>query len=138
MLPKSFYIVILCLIATSSLTTAAKRRQRLDTPIVKAAEAPLEDNQATASGTETETIKIEGPLANYQPQEDTMENESSPAGTKLAADVESSSTATSSTAEQTSSVSADVTSAIALSLQADSEFDIDCDPDMVGFEIVTG
>lgn len=135
MLPKSFYIVILCLIATSSLTTAAKRRQRLDTPIVKAAEAPLEDNTATASGIETESIKIEGPLANYQPQDDDMAATAS--GSKLATDVESSSSATSSTA-QTSSVSADVTSAIALSLQADSEFDVDCDPDMVGFEIVTG
>lgn len=133
MLPKSFYIVILCLIATSSLTTAAKRRQRLDTPIVKAAEAPLEDNTATASGIETESIKIEGPLANYQPQDDDMAATAS--GSKLATDVESSSSA--STA-QTSSVSADVTSAIALSLQADSEFDVDCDPDMVGFEIVTG
>lgn len=134
MLPKSFYIVILCLIATSSLTTAAKRRQRLDTPIVKAAEAPLEDNTATASGTETETIKIEGPLANYQPQEEVLDAATA-SGSKLAADVESSS-ATSSTAA--SSVSAEVTAAIALSLQADSEFDVDCDPDMVGFEIVTG
>lgn len=135
MLPKSIYIVILCLIATSSLTTAAKRRQRLDTPIVKAAEAPLEDNTATASGTETETIKVEGPLANYQPQEEVFDAATA-SGSKLAADVESSS-ATSSTAAA-SSVSADVTSAIALSLQADSEFDVDCDPDMVGFEIVTG
>lgn len=133
MLPKSFYIVILCLIATSSLTTAAKRRQRLDTPIVKAAEAPLEDNTATASGIEAEAIKIEGPLANYQPQEENFDGAATAAGSKLA--IESSSSA--STA-QTSSVSADVTSAIALSLQADSEFDVDCDPDMVGFEIVTG
>lgn len=42
--------LILALLVTSSLEVEARRRSRIDSPIQPAAEAPLEDNLATASG----------------------------------------------------------------------------------------
>lgn len=41
----------------------ARRRSRIDTPIQNAADAPLEDNLATASGSEMVVEKVEAPKA---------------------------------------------------------------------------
>jgi hypothetical protein len=51
----------LALASTLSPVEAAKRRSRLELPIVKPAEAPPEDNIATASGSEPQYEKVEAP-----------------------------------------------------------------------------
>lgn len=55
-------IAILCLLTTACLSVDARRRSRIDLPIQNAADAPLEDNIATASGIEkVEAEKLEAP-----------------------------------------------------------------------------
>jgi hypothetical protein len=49
-------ILVLCLVIISCTSVHARRRSRIDLPIKNAAEAPLEDNVAMASGVEEETI----------------------------------------------------------------------------------
>jgi hypothetical protein len=62
MLLKLNKIAILCLLAISCLSVDARRRSRIDLPIQNAADAPLEDNLATASGAEkVEAEKLEAP-----------------------------------------------------------------------------
>lgn len=52
---------ILGLLVTISLGADARRRSKIDSPIQLAAEAPLEDNLATASGSDVVVEKIELP-----------------------------------------------------------------------------
>lgn len=54
-------IAVFGLLITSSLAVDARRRSRIDSPIENAADAPLEDNLATASGSEVVTEKVEAP-----------------------------------------------------------------------------
>lgn len=55
-------LVILCLLTVACLSVDARRRSRIDLPIQNAADAPLEDNIATASGVEkVEAEKLEAP-----------------------------------------------------------------------------
>lgn len=59
MLPRLSSIVILILLTTSCLTVeAAKRRSRIDSPILNPADAPPEDNLATASGSDVIVEKL--------------------------------------------------------------------------------
>lgn len=59
MLSNIIKIALLLLLTISSLTVdAAKRRSRIEFPIENAAEAPLEDNIATASGSDLTIVKI--------------------------------------------------------------------------------
>jgi hypothetical protein len=65
---------ILGLVLASSISSDARRRSRLDFPIQVAADAPLEDNVATASDSEVVVKKIALPqvsLAKEQPKEET-------------------------------------------------------------------
>lgn len=95
MIPKLVSIALLgLLLSTPFSVNAAKRRSRVDTPIVQAADAPLEDNVATASG--VEPVKAELPPVTYETPE------------FLASDA------------------------------VITENDEECDPDMIGFEIITG
>ena len=60
MLPSIFKIALVLLLTTSSLTVdAAKRRSRIESPIENAADAPLEDNIATASGSDVMIVNKE-------------------------------------------------------------------------------
>lgn len=54
---------ILGLLVTVSTVADARRRSKIDSPIQLAAEAPLEDNLATASGSDVVVEKIEKPPA---------------------------------------------------------------------------
>lgn len=54
-------IAVFGLLITSSLAVDARRRSRIDSPIENAADAPLEDNLATASGSEDVVEKVEAP-----------------------------------------------------------------------------
>ena len=60
MLPRLCKVLLVILLTTSSFTVnAAKRRSRIESPIENAAEAPLEDNIATASGSDVIIVKKE-------------------------------------------------------------------------------
>lgn len=54
-------VAILGLLVIVSPAANARRRSRIDTPIQNAADAPLEDNLATASGAEEVVEKVEKP-----------------------------------------------------------------------------
>lgn len=52
-------IALMALLITSSLAVDTRRRSRIDSPIENAADAPLEDNLATASGSEVVVENVE-------------------------------------------------------------------------------
>lgn len=54
-------VAVLSIVIGVSLSADARRRSRVDSPIQPAADAPLEDNLATASGSEPVFEKIESP-----------------------------------------------------------------------------
>lgn len=56
-------VAILGLLAIFPSAAIARRRSRIDTPIQNAADAPLEDNLATASGSDVILEKVESPPA---------------------------------------------------------------------------
>lgn len=94
---------VLCIcvcILLPTLTSAVKRRSRIEKPIALAIEAPLTDNIATASG--DQAVKVELPPITYQVPEFQLTKDASNAS------------------------------------GIDEDTDEECDPDMVGFEIVTG
>lgn len=111
MMPRLYSFTLLVLLATSCTVNAAKRRSRIDLPIAKPADAPLEDNIATASGSEVVAEKLEAsappptPMSSTEPQQQEV------------TDVESSSSSESSSEEA---------------------YNDDCDVDNVSFELVTG
>lgn len=100
MLPKPIFFVIVCLLM-SPITSGTKRRSRIDVPIAQAAEAPIGDNLATASGSEPQAVKVELPPVTYEVPEFQVSKE-------------------------------------AITADDDQGSDEECDPDMIGFEIVTG
>jgi hypothetical protein len=63
MLPRLSSLVLICLIYTSAINAASSRLARADTnlPIANAAEAPLGDNIATASGSDAGTVQVPAP-----------------------------------------------------------------------------
>lgn len=70
MLLKLNKIAIIWLLAMTCLSVEARRRSRIDLPIQNAADAPLEDNLATASGVEKiEAEKLEAPAPTTVPTE---------------------------------------------------------------------
>lgn len=94
-------IVIINLINTP-LTLGAKRKSRVELPITNAADAPIGDNLATASGTEPQAVKVELPPVTYEVPEFQVSKET------------------------------------AALVDDEDEIEEECDPDMIGFEIVTG
>uniref|UniRef100_A0A182LRC3 Apple domain-containing protein n=2 Tax=Myzomyia TaxID=59140 RepID=A0A182LRC3_9DIPT len=119
MLPRSLRSLLLAclLLASSPSIDAAKRRSRLDLPISKPADAPLEDNLATASGSEPAYERVEAPAA-ITPAAATS------AGTS--AETESSANVSGSGSSENSSQ------------MIDEYSDEECDPDFIAFELVTG
>ncbi|CAO1439784.1 unnamed protein product [Diamesa serratosioi] len=77
MLPRLSSIAILILLTTSCLTVeAAKRRSRIDSPILNPADAPPEDNLATASGSDVIVEKlVEAPPQTTTVQVEAIEDE---------------------------------------------------------------
>lgn len=109
MLPKVHSFLLLVLLSTT-LTTDA-RRSRIDLPIANADEAPASDNMATASGSEPQEVKLPAPATDEVVSQ---------------ASVVAPSTVATSTLANTDSMT------------AVGEIEEECDPDMIGFEIVTG
>lgn len=129
MLPKLLNFLLIFLIVTAIRIDA--RRSRIDLPITNAAEAPVMDNVATASGSESHEVKVPAPatiLAN---------NDAPPAIIpEFVADTVSKSPLVMSdeaavSESETSDLATDVHGSVA-------ELEEECDPDMIGFEIVTG
>lgn len=109
MLPKLFNCLLIFLISTSIQTDA--RRSRIDLPITNAADAPASDNIATATGVEPQAVKVPAP------ESDMVDMASSTTIGQLT--------------PTPASISTDSHGAVA-------EIEEECDPDMIGFEIVTG
>lgn len=117
MLPKAFNLLLIVLLS-SALTNGIRRKSKIDLPIANAADAPINDNIA-------------------QPSE---------AQQLVKNDEQSVSVAVTSTEKPVSSITtpAAASGAVSSSLTSDNganngENDaIECDPDMIGFEIITG
>lgn len=113
MLPKSIKFLLIVLAFSTMQANGARRKSKVDSPIALAAEAPLTDNIATASGGEPQVVVAREPAP--------------PAGSAVATDRPSASTvAASSSAPSLSAAPASI------------DNDEDCDSDMIGFEIITG
>ncbi|XP_055620980.1 uncharacterized protein LOC129765119 [Toxorhynchites rutilus septentrionalis] len=130
MLPRALHWNLLaCLLLASALSIeGAKRRARLELPISKPADAPLEDNLATASGSEPSYDRVEPPAAVVatapNPPAASTATQNAPAAT--------------STETETSNSSGSSGSSENSSQMVDEYIDEDCDPDFVAFELVTG
>lgn len=109
MLPKVHSLLLLVLLSTT--LTIDARRSRIDLPIANADEAPASDNMATASGSEPLEVKAPAP---------TTDEVVSQASVVVPASVATSTLANTD------------------SMAAVGEIEEECDPDMIGFEIVTG
>lgn len=118
MLPKSIKFLLIVLAFSTMQANGARRKSKVDSPIAQAAEAPLTDNIATASGSEPQVIVAREPAP--------------PAAAAVATDRP----AAQSTVAASSSSSSSAPSLSAAPVNNDN--DEECDTDMVGFEIITG
>ncbi len=119
MLPRLFNIALIVLLSTSFLSvSAAKRQSRIDLPIKKAADAPLEDNIATASGSEVIAQKLEAPSPS--PATETEAETSAP------------------TSEKPEEASSESESSSELTSSEEANYFNDCDVDNISFELLTG
>lgn len=103
------------------------RRSRIDLPISNAAEAPVMDNVATASGNESQEIKVHAPAAIIAEHSAAAAAEETPSPIAQSDDDSAAAPVVD---------TSDSDSGEAQIVQSDSEEE--CDPDMIGFEIVTG
>lgn len=127
MLPKLLNFLLIFLIANAIRTDA--RRSRIDLPISNAAEAPAMDNVATASGDESQEVKVAAPASIIAETAAVIADETEMASKLplvMPAAVNADAVAL---ADDTSDV--DIQGSVA-------EVEEECDPDMIGFEIVTG
>lgn len=114
MWPKAASLLLIVLLS-SSLTSGVRRKSKIDLPIANAADAPPNDNIALPSsndGTKFEEQPAAQALANTEKPISQSSSLPSPAA------------ATSSLADNSGS-------------SGENEA-IECDPDMIGFEIITG
>lgn len=132
---KPTAILLLCLLACSiTIRPIEARRSRIDLPIPMAAEAPHSDNLATASGSESAEIRVPAPAGMAAAQD-----VASPSAVENKEVTEEHQTVAEEVAEP-AAVEA-VESAEPSEMDAEgsvSEMEEECDPDMIGFEIVTG
>lgn len=112
MLPKAINLLLIVLLS-SALTNGIRRKSKIDLPITNAADAPINDNIAQASTSDAQQL--------------------------VKSDEPSASIAVTSTEKPVSSSPAAVASALTDNGSNNGENDaIECDPDMIGFEIITG
>lgn len=112
MLPKAINLFLIVLLS-SAVTNGIRRKSKIDLPITNAADAPINDNIAQASTSDAQQL-----VKNDEP---------------------SASVAITSTEKPVSSSPAAVASALTDNGSNSGENDaIECDPDMIGFEIITG
>lgn len=140
MWPKAASLLLIVLLS-SSLTSGIRRKSKIDLPIANAADAPPNDNIALASSNDATKF-------DEQPSAQALANTEKPVNSAAAAAPSSSSLSSAgavSPAQQTGAQSnilptpAAVSSPLADNSVSSAENEpIDCDPDMIGFEIITG
>lgn len=113
MLPKSIKFLLIVLALSTTQANGARRKSKVDSPIALAADAPLTDNIATASGGEPQVIAAREPAP--------------PGASAVATDRPAAST-----------VAASSSAPSLLAAPANVDSDEECDSDMIGFEIITG
>lgn len=128
MWPKAVNLLLIVLLS-SSLTNGVRRRSKIDLPIANAADAPLNDNIAQATSNDgPQVTKFED-----QPSAQALANTEKPVNSPVSAPLQA----------IPQSVSLPASAALSPSLtdnsvsSAENEA-IECDPDMIGFEIITG
>lgn len=128
MWPKAVNLLLIVLLS-SSLTNGVRRRSKIDLPIANAADAPLNDNIAQATSNDgPQVTKFE-----EQPTAQALANTEKPVNSPVSAPLQA----------IPQSVSLPASAALSPSLtdnsvsSAENEA-IECDPDMIGFEIITG
>lgn len=136
MWPKAASLLLIVLLS-SSLTNGVRRKSKIDLPIANAADAPPQDNIALASS--NDATKFED-----QPSAQALANTEKPVNLAAAAAAAAALPAASAPA-QASAQSNSLPSPAAVSLPlADNSVSsgeneaVECDPDMIGFEIITG
>lgn len=113
MLPKSIKFVLIVLVFSTMQATGARRKSKVDTPIALAADAPLSDNIATASGSEPQVVAVA-----RDPAAGVATDRPAPIPSTIAA--------------------ASPSSSASVPAAAPADEEEECDSDMVGFEIITG
>lgn len=144
LLPRRFTLgtLIFCLVVIITSNTVDARRSRVDLPIKNPSDAPLEDNLATASGNESEIVPAivpAEPLTSNKDKEKEKEKEKdkevSPAPVVTEATV-------SDVKEESSTDLANEIQSEEDEDKTEAPLDIptvdDCEPDNIGYEIVTG
>lgn len=131
--------LLLCLLVTSQ---TSARRSRIDLPIQNSADAPAEDNLATASGNESEILMQPVPL---QSNNNNKEKEKVPIITEAASDpikndiVEETASVTDINDANDSDGIADDENKPTEATSLDNIPPVEeCEPDNIGYEIVTG
>lgn len=132
--PSVTTLLLMCLMASAIVQHTDARRSRIDLPISLAVDAPISDNVATASGSESSEVRVPAPPS--------LLSETNSAATPI----ENKAEATAETSEihhDDVAVAAEAIEPAEAMSQADaegvvSEMEEECDPDMIGFEIVTG
>lgn len=126
MWPKAVNLLLIVLLS-SSLTSGLRRKSKIDLPIANAADAPPNDNIALASSNdEQQSTKFEEPSAQALANTEKPVNSAAslPSQTSAQASAPASPVASSSLADN--------------SVSSGENEQIECDPDMIGFEIITG
>lgn len=125
MWPKAASLFLIVLLS-SSMTSGVRRKSKIDLPIANAADAPPNDNIALASS--NDATKFE-----EQPAAQALANTEKPVNAAAQAPAQ--------TAAQSSSLPSPAAATSSLTDNSGSSGEneaIECDPDMIGFEIITG
>lgn len=128
MWPKAVNLLLIVLLS-SSLTNGIRRKSKIDLPIANAADAPPNDNIAQAtSNDEPQVTKFE-----EQPSAQALANTEKPVNSiALAAQTGAQSISLQPSAAALSP------SLVDNSVSSGENEAVECDPDMIGFEIITG
>lgn len=122
MWPKLLHFLLIVLISTSA-TNGVRRKSKIDLPIANAADAPFTDNIAQSS-TNQQVTKNEAPLT-----------VAAAAAATAATEKPINSIASAATNGNQSPASTATLTDNSAAIENDG---IECDPDMIGFEIITG
>lgn len=127
MLSKAVNLLLIVLLS-SSLTNGVRRKSKIDVPIVNAADAPSNDNVALAASNDAQqSSKFED-----QPSAQALAATEKPTASPIVLQPNAISNSL------PSSAGADSSSLGDNSVSSGENDAIECDPDMIGFEIITG
>lgn len=136
MMPKPINLIFIILLS-STLTNGIRRKSKIDLPIINAADAPLTDNIAIASSNDAQPF-LKG---NEQLVAATKKPDSASSSSAAAISSSSSAVPLASSSPTTTTPTTPASPQSPLgdnNVVNNAENDVDCDPDMIGFEIITG